>query len=62
MIDFALTMERYSVLREGPESDKVESFRGLAVCYAAKFQEYLLNENMGRFADYVSLQVTPVLS
>ena len=54
MIDFALTMERFSKIMPGNQK-KAEGFRELATCYAIKIEDYLLNENMGRYSDYVSL-------
>ena len=46
----------------GPESLTTKEFSEKAQCYARKFQDFLMNENMGLYADYVSLQVAPVMS
>lgn len=62
MIEFALTMQQYSKLTMGPMSAEAEEFGGLANCYATKLQSYLLNENLNRYADYMSMQPAPVLS
>ena len=55
MIEFALVMEQYSILIQGPESQLSQDFQKRSHCYAQKLQDYLLNENLGRYADYVSL-------
>ena len=55
MIEFALVMEQYSILTQGPDSQLSTDFKERSICYAKKLQDYLLNENLGRYADYVSL-------
>ena len=62
MIEFALTLSQYSKYLTGPESATTKEFSDKAQCYAKKFQDFLMNENMGVYADYVSLQVVPVIS
>ena len=55
MIEFAITMNQISTMLEGPDSPVTQEFGKRAECFANKLHEYLLSENMGRYADYVSL-------
>ena len=65
MIEFALTMSSYaSVLygRDLNENKDAKEFNDLAECYARQMDQYLLNESLNRYADYVNMQPVPVLS
>lgn len=55
MIEFAMTMQQLSLALKGPNSPQSEQFKSKAECYTRKLKDYLLNENMGYYADYVSL-------
>ena len=58
MIEFALTMSSYANLlfsSDDKRSKDVEEFNGLAECYAKKIDQYLLNESLNRYADYVNM-------
>ncbi len=55
MIEFALMMQTYSSILKGRDSKVVKEFGDKAQCYAKKMQDFLLNENIEIYADYVSL-------
>ena len=42
MIEFALVMEQYSILTQGPDSQLSTDFKERSICYAKKLQDYLL--------------------
>ena len=62
MTEFALTLNQLSEMLRGPNAPETMSFAEKSNCYLTSMNEYLLNENMMRYADYVGLQVTPVTS
>ena len=55
MIEFALTLQQYSAIMQGADSAWALEFGEKARCLATTLQEALLNESLGRYADYVNL-------
>ena len=62
MIEFALTIQQHALMIQGPNSKVKQEFTQKAECYAKSMQDYLFNEQMGIYADYVGMQVEPVVS
>lgn len=62
MIEFALTIQQHALMIQGPNSKVKQEFTQKAECYAKSMKDYLFNEQMGIYADYVGMQVEPVMS
>ena len=55
MTDFALTMQQLALITLGRDSKEYKKYGDKAECYAKSMQNYLLNEQYGYYADYMSL-------